>query len=211
MRPLDRITAHIRQRIRRAVTTFVFSAVTLYMLGFIIFAASLDRHAPSDVTAADAIVALTGGEGRITEAMKLLDDGKGARLLITGVHPEVKSGTIKNTVNVPSAKFDCCVDLGRQAEDTIGNATETASWVRTHGYRSIILVTSTYHMPRAALELRGEQGGVVDAHPPSNCAAPCRASPSHLSPSCRAHCIWTAGGIFPAQRGYCCLNIPNTF
>ncbi|MES1989956.1 MAG: YdcF family protein [Pseudomonadota bacterium] len=161
MRPLDRITAHIRQRIRRAVTTFVFSAVTLYMLGFIIFAASLDRHAPSDVTAADAIVALTGGEGRITEAMKLLDDGKGARLLITGVHPEVKSGTIKNTVNVPSAKFDCCVDLGRQAEDTIGNATETASWVRTHGYRSIILVTSTYHMPRAALELRRAMPGVT--------------------------------------------------
>ncbi|MGV8997404.1 MAG: YdcF family protein [Parvibaculaceae bacterium] len=150
----QRTTARLTQRLRRALVTLALAAAGLYVLGFIIFVASLDRHAPVDIAPAEAIVALTGGEGRITEALKLLDDGKGARLLITGVHPEVKPGTIKNAVNVPSDKFDCCVDLGRQAEDTIGNATETASWVRTHGYRSIILVTSTYHMPRAALELR---------------------------------------------------------
>lgn len=150
---VSRIMNRITRRIRRAAITLIIAAAALYVLGFIVFAASLDRHSPVNIVPSDAIVALTGGEGRLTEAVKLLDDGKGARLLITGVHPEVKSGTLKNAVKVPSAKFDCCVDLGRQAEDTIGNATETASWVRAHGYRSIILVTSTYHMPRATLEL----------------------------------------------------------
>jgi uncharacterized SAM-binding protein YcdF (DUF218 family) len=132
----------------------------LYCLGFIVFAAELDRKPPLDVPVADAIVALTGGEGRIAEAYKLLEDGKGARLLITGVHPEVKLGSLKHMVHGPADKFDCCVDLGREAEDTIGNASETAGWVRRHNYRSIILVTSTYHMPRAALELRRTMPGV---------------------------------------------------
>lgn len=143
--------SRIRRRLRRAILGMAMLALAVYALGFVVFAAWLARHPPADVAPADAIVALTGGEGRIAEAIKLLDENKGARLLITGVHPEVKPASLKHAT--PSDKFDCCVDLGRQAEDTIGNATETAAWVHTHGYRSIILVTSTYHMPRATLEL----------------------------------------------------------
>tara|TARA_R110000868_G_scaffold50534_7_gene161430 strand:- start:2739 stop:3365 length:627 start_codon:yes stop_codon:yes gene_type:complete len=144
----------IKRRLRNGAMTFAGLVLAVYVLGFLVFAAVLDRHSPDNVATSDAIVALTGGEGRIAEAVKLLDDGKGTRLLITGVHPEVKPATLKKTLSGPSAKFDCCVDLGRQAEDTIGNATETAAWVRNHAYHSIILVTSTYHMPRATLELQ---------------------------------------------------------
>ena len=50
--------------------------------------------------------------------------------------------------------FDCCVDLGFTAADTVGNARETAEWARSLGYHSLILVTADYHMPRAMLELR---------------------------------------------------------
>lgn len=151
----------LRRRLLRALASVACLAVALYVAGFVIFAARLDRHPPGEVPVADAIVALTGGEGRIAEAVKLLDDGKGARLLITGVHPEVKLSSLKKAMRSPSSKFDCCVDLGRQAEDTIGNASETAAWVRRHDYRSIILVTSTYHMPRAALELGRAMPGVT--------------------------------------------------
>jgi uncharacterized SAM-binding protein YcdF (DUF218 family) len=147
-------------RLTRGAVALAGLLVTLYAIGFVVFAAGLDRHPPSDVPVADAIVALTGGEGRITEAYKLLEDAKGSRLLITGVHPEVKLTSLKKMVRAPSAKFDCCVDLGRQAEDTIGNASETAAWVRRHNYHSIILVTSTYHMPRATLELHRAMPGV---------------------------------------------------
>jgi uncharacterized SAM-binding protein YcdF (DUF218 family) len=150
----------MKQGIARVLTGLVVAAIAFYVAGFVIFAAKLDRRPPEDVPVADAIVALTGGEGRIAEAVKLLDDGKGARLLITGVHPEVKLASLKKAVRAPATKFDCCVDLGRQAEDTIGNASETAAWVRSHHYRSIILVTSTYHMPRAALELGRAMPGV---------------------------------------------------
>src|SRR5690606_7359360 len=50
---------------------------------------------------------------------------------------------------------DCCVDLGFDAEDTLGNAQEIAAWVDAKGYDSLIVVTSDYHMPRAILEIRG--------------------------------------------------------
>ena len=56
--------------------------------------------------------------------------------------------------------YDCCVDLGFEAEDTVGNARETAEWVRSHDYQSLIVVTSDYHMPRAMLELRAALPGV---------------------------------------------------
>ncbi|MCE9648568.1 MAG: YdcF family protein [Parvibaculum sp.] len=157
----ETILERTKQRLARALTGAAGLLLALYVAGFVVFAAKLDRRPPDDIPAADAIVALTGGEGRIAEAVKLLDDGKGERLLITGVHPEVKLASLKKTVRSASAKFDCCVDLGRQAEDTIGNASETAAWVRRHNYRSIILVTSTYHMPRAALELGRAMPGVA--------------------------------------------------
>ena len=51
--------------------------------------------------------------------------------------------------------YDCCVDLGFEAIDTVGNARETAEWARARGYDRLILVTADYHMPRALLELRG--------------------------------------------------------
>jgi uncharacterized SAM-binding protein YcdF (DUF218 family) len=150
-----------KRRIARAIAALAALLAALYAAGFFIFAAALDRLPPADVPVADAIVVLTGGRDRITEAYRLLEDGKGKRLLITGVHPEVKRGSLKHMLRgVPTSRFDCCVDIGRQAEDTIGNANETAEWVARHGYRSILLVTSNYHMPRAALELRRAMPGV---------------------------------------------------
>ena len=149
-----------KRRIGRAAAGFAGLLVVAYVVGLVIFAAELDRRPPDDVPVADGIVALTGGEGRINEAYKLLEDGKGQRLLITGVHPEVSRATVKHMITSPGDRFDCCVDVGRQAENTIGNASETAEWTHTHHYRSIILVTSTYHMPRAALELKRAMPGV---------------------------------------------------
>lgn len=154
MSTASRLIDRIKKRVRHALLTTAAALTVTYVLGLVVFAANLDRHPPADIAAVDGIVALTGGEGRIAEAVKLLNDGKGERLLITGVHPEVSLASLKKALNSKSDKFECCIDLGRQAEDTIGNATETAAWVRLHNYHSIILVTSTYHMPRAALELK---------------------------------------------------------
>jgi len=53
-------------------------------------------------------------------------------------------------------EFSCCVDIDREAADTIGNARETAKWLRRKGYKSVIVVTAGYHMPRSLTELARE-------------------------------------------------------
>ena len=133
---------------RVAALVFVLAA-----LGFPIFVWSLARTS-ADPGTADAIVALTGGEGRLQAALDLLNQGKGQRLLISGVHAETKREELFAAVGGQvSPKAACCVDLGRGAENTIGNAEETASWAAEHNFQSIIVVTASYHMPRSLMEL----------------------------------------------------------
>ena len=133
--------------------------VMLWALGFALFALTLPRPAADD-RQTDAIVVLTGGKGRLERGVALLARHKAQRLFVSGTQRTVRKKELALRTHMPEALFDCCVDLGREAEDTIGNASETAGWVRQHNYRSIILVTSTYHMPRAALELRRTMPGV---------------------------------------------------
>jgi uncharacterized SAM-binding protein YcdF (DUF218 family) len=133
---------------RVAVAAFVVAA-----LGFPVFVWSLPR-ASADPGYADGIVALTGGEGRLQAGIELLDQGKGQRLLISGVHEGTSRDQLFAAVGQLSPRSSCCIDLGRSAADTIGNAEETASWVGRHRYRSVIVVTAAYHMPRSMMELR---------------------------------------------------------
>src|SRR5690606_16376753 len=139
MAATTRLQQGIGQRIARAVTGLAALCVVLYVAGFFIFAATLDRTPPAEVPAADGIVVLTGGPDRISAAYRLLEQDKGSRLLITGVHRDVTAASLKQIVPGAAPKFDCCIDIGRQAENTIGNAAETAEWVKKRNYRSIIL------------------------------------------------------------------------
>jgi len=127
-----------------------------WLIGFLTFIYRLPESPPDPLPHADGIVALTGGEERIVAAMSLLSANKGGRLLISGVHPDVTRDDIKKHVADPGNLFACCVDLDRAARNTAGNAIETARWVRKMGYRSIILVTAQYHMPRSLIELKRE-------------------------------------------------------
>ena len=128
-------------------------AVVAWLIGFVFFANMLtpSRLPPQ---AADGIVVLTGGDSRLNEAMRLLTQNKGQRLLISGVNPTATDADIKSLFDNADTLFDCCVDLDRSAADTIGNASETARWVTEHGYGSVIVVTANYHMPRSLLEFR---------------------------------------------------------
>jgi uncharacterized SAM-binding protein YcdF (DUF218 family) len=121
--------------------------------GFLVFVSSLDRVERDPPGTADAIVALTGGAQRIGDAIELLGRGFGGRLLITGVNERTSREEIARLSPGQRRLVECCVDLDYRARNTVGNAEETRRWVRENGFRSLIVVTSNYHMPRTMVEL----------------------------------------------------------
>lgn len=123
----------------------------LWLLGFAVFLATMP--APLVGPRTDAIVVLTGSAGRIDRGLALLQAHMAKRMLISGVAPEVRPVELAHQYHVSPALFACCVDLGHEAVDTRSNADETADWVRTHGYKTVRLVTSDWHLARARLEL----------------------------------------------------------
>lgn len=135
--------------------------LVMLIIGFIVFANSVDRERVEPAHAADGIAVLTGGVARIDEAMKLLAKGKAKRVLITGVNRVTTKEQLKRLASQGDQYFSCCVDIDKEARNTIDNATETAEWVALHRYGSIIVVTSNYHMPRALAELARAMPGVT--------------------------------------------------
>lgn len=133
-----------------------------WLVGLFVFADRVRGLTPADEPAgADAIVALTGPSAeRVNAAIRLLEQGKGERLLISGVNREVRRQELRALTPGSSRLFNCCVDLGFEAEDTVGNAREIAAWARRRGYDDLIVVTSDYHMPRSLLEIRSALPGV---------------------------------------------------
>ncbi len=135
--------------------------------GFVWFAADARRAAPAPA-AADGIVVLTGGAGRIELGLRLLADKRAGRLLISGTGPgelpELLAGAGLGAALVAQVAPHQ-VTLGRGARSTRGNARETADWAAAHDLRALIVVTSGYHMRRALQELRRTLPGTVALHP----------------------------------------------
>lgn len=138
----------------RAVLLVLMLAGAIVVAGFLRFADKVAALEPPGDPRADAIVVLTGGPQRIEQGLALLRSGAGERLLISGVHPTTSGSQIRKLTQSSSALFECCVDIGHDAIDTIGNANETARWISDHGYERVLVVTTNYHMPRSLLELR---------------------------------------------------------
>ena len=150
----------LRRRIVRLTFYVLLLIIGAAAAGFLYFADSVASLQPPANPNADAIVVLTGGFQRIDQAVELLQTGAGKRLLISGVHPSTTGGQIRRNTQSSADLFKCCVDIGHDAIDTIGNANETANWIRDNGYRSILVVTNNYHMPRSLLELRRANPGI---------------------------------------------------
>jgi len=131
--------------------------LVLFSVGYVWFALSLARVEPRLAVKAEGVVVFTGGSDRVLEAAGLFAHGQGKRMLITGVNRATRSSELARLLPLPRDLFNCCVDLGYQALDTIGNARETREWAQVHNIsRSLIVVTSNYHMPRALAELSAE-------------------------------------------------------
>lgn len=145
-----------RTLVRRLLTACVLAGGLLGVggfIGFLAFTTQIPSREPTSVKSADAIVVLTGGASRIPDALALLKEGRGRRLLISGVNPSTSPEMLRRSVPGGEMLIDCCVDLGHKALNTLGNAIEAAEWTRSQRFKSIVVVTSSWHMPRALLEL----------------------------------------------------------
>jgi uncharacterized SAM-binding protein YcdF (DUF218 family) len=136
------------------------AAVVLLGFGFLWFV----WRVPADEVAlnrnADGIVALTGGASRVADAMELMAAGRGKRLLISGAYRTTTPGEISRLNPVYARVAGCCVDFDNSL-NTLGNAIETRRWAERWGFRSLIVVTSNYHMPRALAEIAHQLPGVA--------------------------------------------------
>lgn len=130
--------------------------------GFIAFASYVDNlETPDELSKADGIVVWTGpGGGRLEMAGALMEDGLGERLLISGVNTSLTEQRVSELAGLSGNIAVCCMDVDYAALDTRGNARETAAWADALGYDHIILVTSSYHMPRARVEIGYEMAGL---------------------------------------------------
>lgn len=126
----------------------------VWLGGLLWFAVGLPRGVDDPETPTDGIVVLTGGSERLAAGLELLATGKAQRLFVSGVDAGTDRAALEGANPAHKELFACCVEIGREALDTAGNAREVSRWAAAQGYRSLRVVTASYHMPRALLEMR---------------------------------------------------------
>lgn len=131
----------------KAFSLFIGTLVLFWFAGFLWFTVMLFvTYAEPEQKSADAIIVLTGGQHRIEKGVELLKHEVAPKLLISGVNDDVKVRELVSDRPVP-----CCITLGYMARDTMQNGAETAEWIKDKEIKSVVLVTSHYHLPRAKI------------------------------------------------------------
>jgi len=110
------------------IARFLSFLVLLYALGFILFGVTLGRPANADQRT-DATIVITGGAGRIEQAMEVLADGLTKRVFIAGADPLVTKKDLVERLGGKARLIRCCVDLGSESVDTRSNAEEAQRWL----------------------------------------------------------------------------------
>ena len=143
----------------------VLIAALIWGMGLRAFAETIPVDLEDNGGHTDAVVVLTGGSGRLDEALGLLENGRADMLFVSGVYEGIDVRYLLQTVLSGDPGIEDRVEIGN-ATNTIGNAEETAAWIRDKGYSSIRLVTAAYHMPRSMLEFGFVLDGVaIMPHP----------------------------------------------
>ena len=154
-----------RRRLIRAGAILGCVLLLAWTGGLFWFAAELESEPVASARRSDAIVVLTGGSLRVEQGIELLSRGLGEKLFVSGVAQGVDVKLLLKVFR-ESEDLSCCISLGYEADNTAGNARETAAWMREQGYSSMRLVTAAYHMPRSLLEFRRSMPDMeIIAHP----------------------------------------------
>ena len=158
--PADRTSRRWPRRLGRAAIVVGVTAGVLLGAGFVWFLWVVSNDEVALTYDADGIVVLTGGASRVTDAIELMAAGRGKRLLISGLHRTTTVGEIQRLNPDFARVIRCCVDYDHSL-NTLGNAIETKRWAEGRNFRSIIVVTSNYHMPRALAEIAHQMPSVM--------------------------------------------------
>jgi len=134
--------------------TPILLAGLIWLGGLIWFTHHIPVAVADTETVTDAIVVLTGGSQRIQSGLQLLAMGRAKKLFVSGVyHGTDVSALLRLSSQTPNS-LQCCIVLGYEADNTQGNAAETAQWIHREGFHTLRLVTAAFHMPRSLLEFR---------------------------------------------------------
>lgn len=144
----------------RKLFNLIFLLGLFWSFLFAGFVIDLRNQTPSPEKA-DGLVVLTGGTGRIDGGFKLLSERQGKRLLLSGINQELDFETIMRDIGQDQDLKDCCVDAESDSTDTRSNAFEAISWAKEKGYKSLILITSDFHMPRSQIIFEEYSEGIL--------------------------------------------------
>jgi uncharacterized SAM-binding protein YcdF (DUF218 family) len=148
--------------------------LTSWFWGLIWFVQTMPASSNAqEISHTDGLVVLTGGTGRLTEAIALLSAKHADRLFVTGVYRGVDVSELLRLSKKAPQELACCITLDYEADDTLENAVQTAAWVRRERLGSIRLVTSDYHLRRSLMEFHMAMPGVT--------IIPHAVTPPHLS------------------------------
>lgn len=157
--------AHKLRWLRQLLVAAGFIALA-WSGGLFWFASQLPKAVEDTESHTDAIVVLTGGSDRLNTALDLLTAQKADKLFVSGVYRGIDVQQLLAVFQQSQEDLSCCVFLGYEADNTRGNAIETADWIAAQQAKSLRLVTATYHMPRSLLEFRRRMPGIaVIPHP----------------------------------------------
>jgi uncharacterized SAM-binding protein YcdF (DUF218 family) len=138
----------------RVIFSIFFSFLLVWFGGYLWYINKLTSGELIVNEKTDAIVVLTGGQNRLNVAIKLLEDGLAEKLYISGVDEKVTRAELLNLLGSKKELEECCIESGNQAEDTVGNAIETLKWLENNNIKTLRVVTSLEHMPRAMVEFK---------------------------------------------------------
>ena len=137
----------------KKIFTLIILLIIAWIGGLIYFGYLINHFDIDKTTHTDVVIALTGGRNRINEATKILHLKLADKLFISGVGKDISLKNIQHRQKIKKSLLKK-ITIGHDAEDTIGNAKESAIWVEENKISSIRLVTSNYHINRAMIEFR---------------------------------------------------------